>query len=260
MSARPTAIRLDGVSRRFGRHVALRRASVELRAGEVTALLGPNGAGKTTLMRLLATLIRPTRGRIRVTLEDRARGKRAEIDLATLTERNREFVGLVSHASLIYEDLTGLENLLLFGELYGLSPETAMARSRALLEQLRLVDGAEGRLVGGYSRGMRQRLSIARALIQEPAVVLLDEPFTGLDRDGCGVLYELLRQLRDAGRLVVLITHDLGLPPGIVDRAVLLARGTVVRDERLGAEASLASWYEAALSEATRPGRGAGER
>ncbi|MEO1272859.1 MAG: ATP-binding cassette domain-containing protein, partial [Myxococcota bacterium] len=246
MSVRPTAVRLEGVSRRFGRHIALRRASVELEAGEITALLGPNGAGKTTLMSLLATLIQPTRGQIRVTLEDRQRAKTAEVDLNTLAERSRAFVGLVSHASLIYDDLTGRENLELFAQLYGLSPEAAKHRSQSLLEQLGLL-GAEERLVSGYSRGMRQRLSIARALIQDPTMVLLDEPFTGLDRAGCRLLYGLLRELREAGCLVVIITHDLDLPSGLIDRVVLLARGTVVRDERLDPEQRLAAWYESAL-------------
>ena len=241
-------IRLHDVSRRYGRHLALRGVSVGFNAGEIALLLGPNGAGKTTLMRVVSTLLRPTSGLISATIE--ASGRRAEVDLYALSETGRAFIGLVSHASLIYHDLTGWENLDLFAQLYDMDAEAARARGEALLGELELTQAAHRR-VSEYSRGMKQRLSIARALIHDPSVLLLDEPFTGLDQSGRRILHEVLRRVRDEGRLVLLITHHLDLPGDVVDRALLLSQGRVARDERPEGE-SLSAWYERGLREVAR--------
>ncbi len=239
-------IRLHDVSRRFGRHLALRGVSVGFDAGQIALLLGPSGAGKSTLRRVASTLLRPTRGLVTASVEHE--GARHEVDLFELAEHDRAFLGLVSHASLIYHDLTGRENLDLFGRLYGLSAEVTRTRAEALIRELDLLDAAD-RLVAGYSRGMRQRLSIARALIQGPSVLLLDEPFTGLDQSGNRILYGVLRRLRAEGCLTLLITHNLDLPHDLIDRALLLNHGRVAHDGRPDPDLSLALWYEQRLKE-----------
>lgn len=236
------AIRLEGVSRRFGAHMAVRNVSLELRAGELTLLLGPNGAGKTTLMSLLSTVLLPTRGRMLVDLTE---GDRAlTVSYGELALRAPELIGLVSHASLLYQDLTGRENLHLFAQLYGMSLSEARERSSWLLHQVDLEDAADRR-VSTYSRGMCQRLSIARAILQDPPIVLLDEPYTGLDRASAGTLNQLLESLKARGRLMVLITHRLDMPSGMVERAILLKQGGVVADEAPGEH--IGAWYERRL-------------
>lgn len=239
-------IRLHEVSRRFGRHNALRHVTTTFRAGEIVMLLGPNGAGKTTLMRLVSTLLRPTRGQLTATLEKSDGGELA-VDWYELAMARRSVLGLVSHASLIYHDLSARENLTLFGDLYGMSVASIGPRADALLKELDLEHAADRR-VSEYSRGMRQRLSIARALMQGPQVLLLDEPFTGLDQQGCRILHDVLRRQREAGRLILMITHHLELPDDLVNRAMLLHQGRLARDEALEGR-SLAGWYERGLSE-----------
>lgn len=239
---RVRALTMEGVSRRFGAHLAVRRVSLTLRAGEVTLLLGPNGAGKTTVMTLLSGLLPPTQGHLQATVE--LPGGAAALAWEEVLEASPETIGLVSHASLLYEDLTGRENLALFGGLYGLSGEALEARVGALLERVELVDAADRR-VNTYSRGMRQRLSIARAILQSPSVLLLDEPYTGLDSAGMRLLSGLLAELRDAGALLVLVTHQLDFPPGLIDRAVVLQSGRVVADGAPGD--GVAAWYEGQL-------------
>lgn len=243
---RLTGLRLEQVSRRFGRYMALRNVSVGFEAGQVVLLLGPNGAGKTTLLRLASTLLPATRGRLVASIEQQ--GQAHEVDLMELAKVRRDFVGLVSHSSLLYEELTGRENLELFARLYGLGDKEAQERSAQLLARLDL-DFAAERRAAGYSRGMRQRLSIARAMLQSPSLILLDEPFTGLDQDGRRIVFDVLRDLRQQGALVMMVTHFLTLPPDLVDRAVLLKGGQVVRDGAVGQE-GVSAWYERGLVEA----------
>lgn len=242
--ARVRRVRLHGIARRFGRQLVLRGVDLELNAGEIVLLLGSNGAGKTTLLRVLSTLLAPTRGRALASVE--AAGAVREVDLMALATWRRDFIGLVSHASLLYDDLTGLENLTFFSGLYGVPAAAGRKRAVALLDDLGLADAADKRVVA-YSRGMRQRLSIARALLQDPSMVLLDEPFTGLDQAGCRIVCGMLTRLRAEGKMVVLITHHLALPPDVVDRAVVLRRGVVSRDGHPG-DKSLSVWYEEAMA------------
>lgn len=239
------AVRLERVVRRYGRHVALRQVSLTLRAGEVTLLVGPNGAGKTTLLAVLATLSAPTRGK--VTVQWGGGSSLREMSLADFAAEHRDEIGLVSHASLIYDDLTGRENLELFARLYGMKVEIARQRARTLLAEVDLGSSADRR-VGEYSRGMRQRLSIARAMLQDPSVVLLDEPYTGLDRSGRHLLHGIIGKLRE-GRLVMLITHNLDLPESLIDRAILLSQGRVIADAH--PDGSVAMWYEEHLAMAS---------
>ncbi len=214
--ASPTFRRVEarGVTKIFGRHRALHQVSLEMEAGTITALLGPNGAGKTTLLSLFSTLSRPTHGTMHF----------GDIPPARASEA-RGRIGLVSHNPLTYGDLTGFENVALFARLYGArSPE---AEARRLMADFGLED-AMNRLAKTYSRGMRQRLGLARALVGQPALVLLDEPFSGLDRASQEQVVARVRGLRDEGTIVLLVSHDLGLSAELADRTVLLRRGRSV--------------------------------
>ena len=225
-------VTVAGVSRHYGRRRALARVSLTLRAGEVVGLLGPNGAGKSTLLGLLSSLITPSAGTVRYG-EQTAEG--AGVDL-------RRRLGLLSHELRLYPELSARENLEFFAGLHGL-PDAA-ARVAAALERGRLGDRAD-EPVQGFSRGMRQRLALERTLLHEPRLVLLDEPFTGLDEGSCRDLAARLGELRDERRLVLVATHDLDLVDGLVDRAVVLRRGRV--SELPAAGGTLRERYRAAL-------------
>ena len=205
-------VTVSRVFRDYGRRRALSRVSFELRAGEIAGLLGANGAGKSTLLNVLATLITPSAGSVRY-------GGRSARDLGGVLRRR---IGYLSHELQLYPELTARENLTFFAGLYG-EPHAA-DRVESALKRARLADRAD-EPVQRFSRGMRQRLAIERALIHEPRLVLLDEPFTGLDERSAGDLATRVRTLGRAGRMVVLATHDLDLADGLLDRVVLLRSG-----------------------------------
>ncbi len=209
------AIVARGLEKRFGAVVALAGIDLEVPAGSLLGVVGPNGAGKSTLLRLLAGLARPTAGSLRVGAADRDR------------RRARAGVGYIGHQTLLYSTLTARENLLFAARLYGL--RDAGGRVDALLEEHGLGHAAE-RAAGGFSRGMAQRLAIARGLVHDPPVVLLDEPFAGLDRSAAGRLAALLRSVRDAARTAVLVTHDLARAAELADRVLVLCRGRCVHE------------------------------
>jgi ABC-type multidrug transport system ATPase subunit len=206
------SIRLQSVSRVFGRTFALHRVSLELEPSSLTGLVGDNGAGKTTLLNILATLDKPSDGEVFF-------GRHS---WATFAKRGRHKIGWVSHDSLIYGELTGRENLEFFATMYGLDDPKALAEH--WLDRVGLTRAADKR-TDAYSRGMKQRLTLARALLHEPAVLLLDEPMTGLDQDGRREMSALFRQLRHDGRLLVLVTHDLDMLEGLADQIAVLQRG-----------------------------------
>jgi len=234
------AVLARGVSKRFGAVEALRGLDVEIAPGRTCAILGPNGAGKSTLLRLLAGLSRPSAGELRV-LGRRTRGAAA-----------RRLVGFVGHATLLYSELSARENLLFTARLYGL--DDAPRRADRLIEELALV-GLSDRRAGTLSRGLAQRLSIARALIHDPSLVLLDEPFTGLDRPAADRLVALLRGLRTDGRTLVLVTHATEQAALVSDQALVIARGRVVHQAVTGeGEALDAAELERAVLRASGPG------
>jgi heme exporter protein A len=204
------------LSKRFGAVEALRDVDLEIEGGSAIAVLGPNGAGKSTLLRILAGLSRPTSGSVSVRCDGHAAGGRG---------RGRAWVGFAGHESLLHGALTARENLVFYGHLQGL--RNPGARADRLLADEGLSAVADRR-AGTFSRGMAQRLSIARALVQDPPLVLLDEPFTGLDRLAGDRLSLRLRALRDEGRAVVLVTHDLTRASEIADRAAILLAGRVL--------------------------------
>jgi heme ABC exporter ATP-binding subunit CcmA len=227
---------VDNVSRHFGRRRALSRVSFEVLHGSVLGLLGPNGAGKSTMLAVLATLLRPTSGRVRYgafDLDDRRPGLRAAI-------------GVLGHDLFLYPELTARENLAFFAALSNVA-DPARAASTAL-ERSGLADRADDP-VGSFSRGMRQRVALERALIHRPRLVLLDEPFTGLDDASTGVLLTRLRGLRADGAIIVLATHDLDLAEGLLDRAIFLRDGRIA--ESLEQPDALRSTYRSIMTRGT---------
>lgn len=205
-------VEVRDVSRHFGRRRALAHIDLELRAGEIVGLLGPNGAGKSTLLSILSTLMRPSAGS--VVYGGHAAGE--------LGEALRRRIGVLGHDLFLYGDLTAQENLAFFGQLYGL--EAVSSRVHAALAAARLIDRGQER-VSAFSRGMRQRLALERAILHEPRLVLLDEPFTGLDDTSALALGDRLRTARDAGAIVVMATHDLDTAEGLLSRAWCLRDG-----------------------------------
>ena len=222
------------LEKRFGGVTALVGVDFEVPVGSTLAVLGPNGAGKSTLLRLLAGLARPSAGRLTVA------GHRADHRAA------RGRVGFVGHTTFLYPALTARENLIFAGRLYGVSG--AADRADRLLEDEGLA-GVAGRPVGAFSRGMAQRLAIARALVHQPAVVLMDEPFTGLDRAAAERLAARILRLRREGRTTILVTHEVGQAAALADRAIVLARGRIAHaalNGELEADALDAAYRQAA--------------
>jgi heme exporter protein A len=215
-----TAIRFEKIDKRFGGLYALRRVSLEIAAGECVAFAGRNGSGKTTLLRIAARLSRPSAGTVSFL---HANGEKNETPAAA---------GLVAHATMVYDDLTAEENLLLVARLQGIAEPAR--RVEALLQEVGLLERRSS-LVRTFSRGMRQRVAIARALLIEPAVVLFDEPATGLDPQGVIWFAETLRGLRDSGRTILLSLHGESEVSSLATRAIRLDAGSVVADTRTGA-------------------------
>jgi heme exporter protein A len=221
------SIKTTKLVKRFGSHRALAGVDLQLDAGRVCALLGHNGAGKTTLIGILSTLVRQTSGGVTYTAAGKA---------VTAGEVLRAEIGLLAHATLCYGELTAVENLRFFAGLYGL-PD-APARVADLLDQVGLDARARERPARTYSRGMWQRLALARALLARPSVVLLDEPFTGLDRGGAIALGQRLAEVKASGAIVVVVTHDLEAIANITDHVAVLRGGKLVHEQRTaGAEA-----------------------
>jgi heme exporter protein A len=227
------AVEARGLTKVYGRQRALAGVDLTLRAGEATALLGPNGAGKSTLVGILATLVTPTQGSVRYG------GAEAEDG-----DELRGAIGVIAHESHCYGDLTGRENLVFFARLYGV-PDAGRAAD-ALLARVGLTDAA-GRAARTYSRGMMQRLAVARALVHKPRLLLADEPFTGLDRAGVTLLSELLAEERARGCILVVVTHDFDAVSALIDRVVVLARGRIAHDAVVERGAKLAEIYQTAV-------------
>jgi heme exporter protein A len=203
--------------RAYGPTLVLDGVSLTLGEGQCLALLGPNGAGKTTLLRLLATLLRPTSGSLHV----------SGIDAVREPDRVRPLLGVVAHGSYVYEDLTARENLRFWETMRG--GDAAPARLAAALAQVELDAVAEER-VRTFSAGMKRRLGLARVLLARARLLLLDEPFTGLDRRGQKWLNEFLLAFKAAGGTAVLATHSLGGGLAVADRIAILGQGRLLLD------------------------------
>ena len=218
-------VSVEDVSRHFGRRRAISRVTFQARDGEIVGLLGPNGAGKSTMLAMLATVLRPSSGRIVFDEGRQASGQEL-----------RSRIGVLGHDLYLYPELTARENLAFFAGLYKVADRHAAAS--AALERAGLPDRADDP-VSAFSRGMRQRVALERALIHRPGLVLLDEPFTGLDDASAAALLARLQGLKSEGASIVVATHDLDLAEGLLDRAVFLRDGrmadTVSRPEGLRA-------------------------
>jgi heme exporter protein A len=221
MSPTASAVEVSGVTRSFGRRRAVDGVDLSMQSGECLALFGPNGAGKTTLLRIVAGLLKPSTGSVRVageSLRDHA------------SARGR--VGLVSHQSMLYRALTARENLEFTAKLYGIgNPRDAATRA---LDRMHMLDRA-GTPVRALSRGLQQRVSVARAIVHDPSVVLLDEPYTGLDAAGAAALTDTLRLLRASGAAMMLVTHSVDEGLTLASHAAIMTAGRIVRYEQRGA-------------------------
>lgn len=204
-------LQLSQVTKTFGPVKAVSDVDLEICVGDFLAIFGPNGAGKTTLLKVIAGLTQPTSGTVQFALQNYKIG--------------REKVGYVSHQSFLYNELTGTENLMFYGHLYGVSDTTE--RANTMLDKMGLRDACSQR-VRGYSRGMKQRLTLARALLNEPELLLLDEPYTGLDHHGSQLFTEVLHGLKEEGRTILLITHNLRAGLELCSRVVIQNRGEIV--------------------------------
>lgn len=208
-------IEVEGLVKNYGMLPVLRGVDLSVQAGEFLTLVGANGAGKTTLLRIVASLLSPSAGRVSV----------GGWPLPQHADKVRPHLGLVSHHALLYGDLTAAENLMFFARLYSLDD-----REERVANALRTVGllARQRDAVRTFSRGMTQRLTLARATLHEPDVLLLDEPYTGLDQEASQLLDDLLRREQGRGRTILMITHDLAHGLNLCDRIAILSRGKVV--------------------------------
>jgi ABC-type multidrug transport system ATPase subunit len=204
-------IAVTNLVKQFGRFAALRGVSASFEASRLYGILGDNGAGKTTLLRILAGLVPPTRGEISI------------LDKKNPREVCREF-GYMAHPSLLYDEMTGMENLRYFARLYALEDEARCAQVIAAVG----LDPALQRPVGQYSQGMRQRMSLARALLNDPRILLLDEPFSNVDIRSAREMVKLLGGMRDQGKTIFVVTHQASLLEGAADEFIWMDAGQIV--------------------------------
>ncbi|MDQ1387798.1 MAG: hypothetical protein QOF56_1252 [Acidobacteriaceae bacterium] len=203
-------ISVSNLVKQFGRFAALRGVTAEFDAGNFHVILGDNGAGKTTLLRALAGLAHPTRGKISIL------GK-------TPNEACRE-IGYMAHPSLLYDEMSGMENLRYFARLYDIAGD---ARCQHVIRSVGL-DPELARPVGKYSQGMRQRMSLARAILHDPKILLLDEPFSNVDVHSAREMSALLKNMRDAGKTIFVVTHQPALLEGVADEFVWMQAGQII--------------------------------
>ena len=229
-------IELRGVRKRFGRRLVLAGVNAELRAGEVSLLMGPNGAGKSTLLGILSSLSRPTRGEV---LYGDLPHARAEAEL-------RGEIALVAHAPMLYRHLTGRENLRFFARVHGV--EGVDATVTRWLERVDMTHAAD-RPVAELSRGMTQRLTLARALLPGPRLLVMDEPFTGLDRECVDLLRREISRAAEEGAVVLVVSHDLEAMDRLAAHLLVLRGGRMVVDQRTPDQFSAAQLQEAYRAE-----------
>jgi ABC-type multidrug transport system ATPase subunit len=211
----PPIVVADGVIKQFGRFAALRGVNADFASGRLYVILGDNGAGKTTLLRTIAGLAQPTRGTISVLGSREIKTVRAQI-------------GYMAHPSLLYDEMSGMENLRYFAGLYGMSDyRSASDRCREVITSVKL-DPDLTRPVGQYSQGMRQRMSVARALLNDPKLLLLDEPFSNVDSHSAQEMSGLLAQMRDRGKTLLVVTHQPGVLESVADEFVWMDAGKIV--------------------------------
>ena len=228
------AIEISGLSKGFGRTRVLADLALDISMGEVLTVLGPNGSGKTTLIKILATLTRPDKGSIRV----------LGLDLASHGHQARRSIGVVTHEPMLYADLTGYENLMLCGRLFRL--DRLEDRIAEVAERMAITPRLHHR-VGTLSNGLRKRLSIARALLHNPLVLLMDEPESGLDQEALSILDEIIHYRSASGKTVLMTTHNLERGLSLGHRTAILAGGAIAHleavDSSTGAESLRQTYF-----------------
>ncbi len=210
MTETAPVVKVSNLIKQFGRFAALRGVSADFAGGKLYAILGDNGAGKTTLLRTLAGLTRPTSGQVTI------------LGASEFHEVCQQ-VGYMAHPSLLYDEMSGMENLAYFARLYGIGDGSRCA------EAIRAVglDPELSRPVGQYSQGMKQRMSLARALLNDPKILLLDEPFSNVDIHSATDMVRLLARTRDQGKTVFVVTHQASLLEGVADEFVWMQAGKI---------------------------------
>lgn len=208
-------IRAEGLTKSFGGFEALRGIDLHIKKGEFYTLFGPNGAGKTTFIKILSTLTKPTSGKLTVSGHDAVK----------VPDRVRRVTGVLSHDPFLYENLSAFENIRFFGTLYGV--DSPGERAREVIDRVGL-GRREHDVVRTFSRGMKQRLAVARAIVHDPGVLLLDEPYTGLDQHGARVFGEMLSMLKSDRRTILMTTHNIDEGLDRSDRVGILAGGRMV--------------------------------
>ena len=214
-------IKAEALKKSFGGHEALRGIDIRIKKGEFYTLFGPNGAGKTTFIKILSTLVKPSSGSLTV----------AGHDAMKEPDRVRRVTGVLSHDPFLYENLSAFENIKFFGTLYGV--EKPDERAREVIDRVGL-GRREHDLVRTFSRGMKQRLAVARATVHDPCILLLDEPYTGLDQHGARVFGEMLSMLKSDGRTILMTTHNIDEGLDRSDRVGILAGGRMVYESGPG--------------------------
>lgn len=208
-------LKAKGIVKQVGPKTILQGINLEIRAGECVAILGPNGAGKSTLLKILATLMKPSAGIVYLDGKDAWKSP----------EQVRGKIGLISHQSLLYDNLTARENLLFYGKMLGLTDLDQ--RVSQLLKEVGLLLSANEQ-VRNFSRGMQQRLALARAILHNPPLLFLDEPFTGLDQQGIGLLNNVIGQAKTKGTTLIMVTHSFEEGLAFSDRVLVLNKGGLV--------------------------------
>ena len=215
-----SSIEANSLSKKFGTFTAVDDVSIHVKPGEILALLGPNGAGKTTTIRMLASILKPTRGSAKI----------AGYDIEHEQEAVRSVVGLLTEQHGLYQRMRAGEYLEFFGSVYGLDPSTIQQRTHTLLGEYQLLESAGLRL-GQYSKGMRQKLALVRALLHEPQILLLDEPTSAMDPESAHHVRSSIVELRSAARAIIVCTHNLFEAEALADRIAIIRRGKIIAND-----------------------------
>jgi ABC-2 type transport system ATP-binding protein len=234
----------EGLSKAFDQFLAVDNVNLQVKAGEVLALLGPNGAGKTTTVRMLTSILRPTHGWAQV----------AGFDVVKQSSQVRAAVGVLTEQHGLYSRMPGREYLDFFGEIYNLPPKVRRERTTSLLEQFGL-DPSEKKPIGEYSKGMRQKLALARALLHNPPVLLLDEPTSAMDPESSRLVRDAIHSMRSANRAIIICTHNLPEAEELADQIAIIRQGRIILQGTLSMlKRSLLGppEYEARLGETTK--------
>ncbi len=210
-------IEAENLTKQFDAFTAVQDLSLTVRKGELLALLGPNGAGKTTTVRMLSAILKPTSGRARIN----------GYDVVSQADEVRRSIGMLTEQPGLYTRMSGLEYLIFYGRLYGLSDADSKQRSLRLFDRFAMPDTAHRRL-GEYSKGMRQKVSIIRAMLHDPAVLLLDEPTSAMDPHSAKLVRDAINELRQDRRAIILCTHNLAEAEALADKMAIIRQGQIV--------------------------------